>query len=538
MLRLGTKPAISCYPVESCCHDSATNNCAQRKKCHTGGGGRDSGDVIESLPLSGAGGHPAHGTDFTALEIRTTGLRPGHVVELAAVRTRVDGTIVGEFTTSINPGRAVSAGSAFVHGLDRDELDGSPPFGAVLGPLLDLCGGSVLVAHNLPFVDGFLSSEVSRLGAGVPVLPGVCTLSAAQTAVRLPNYRLTTVAHAFGVPVRVAQPALTGARAIARLVTSLFGRHGFTFAVVPELPAVPRFAAGGPLRPRTGEPPAGQGWMADVVERVVMGPVGGNPALGYAYLDLLAGVVADAHLTHEEVWALAALATEAGMPEAQIRATHEQFVSSLRDVAEGDGVVTAAEARELQQVATALGAADVLGDLRPSGNDKPTRVLVLGSTAAADQLRARVLAEGVQLAKKLTATVTHLVRDETVPDHEPRLARAAELGAVVLGVREAAIALGFEPASAGRPVEPLVRPEPPVVPRPAESTALLAAAPAPQRLGRVLGGRILMGIGLLLMFIVVVAMFGGTPVAAGIFLAIFGVGALLGGWWLAEPVAR
>ncbi|OXM71191.1 3'-5' exonuclease [Amycolatopsis vastitatis] len=511
--------------------------------------------MIESLPLSGVGGHPAHGIDFTAVEIRTTGLRPGHIVELAAVRTRLDGTIVGEFTTSINPGRGVPPGSAFVHGLDRGELDDSPPFGAVLGPLLDLCGGSVLVAHNLPFVDGFLSGEVARLGVRVPVLPGICTLAAAQTAVRLPNYRLSTVAHAFGVPVRVAQPALTGARAIARLVTALFGRHGFEFAVVPALPAVPRFPAGGRLRPRAGEPNVEQSWMADVVERVTMGPIGGDPGLGYAYLDLLAGVVADAHLTHEEVWALAALATEAGIPEAQVRATHEQFVMSLRDVAEGDGVVTIEEAGELQQVATALGVAEVLGDVRPSGVGKPTRVLVLGSTAAADQLRARILAEGAQLAKKLTSTVTHLIRDETVPAQEPRLARAVELGAVVLGVQEAATVLGFESASVERavepqrvtrsapvPVQPVAVPRPPVT-RQVPSTSPVFTAPpveravasAPGRRGRLVGGRILMGVGLLLMLVVVLAMFGGTPLAAGIFVAVLGVGALLGGWWIATP---
>jgi DNA polymerase-3 subunit epsilon len=33
-------------------------------------------------------------------------------------------------------------------------------------------------------------------------------------------------------------------------------------------------------------------------------------------------------------------------------------------------------------------------------------------------------------------------------------------------------------------------------------------------------------------------MFAGSPLAAGIFLAVLGVGALLGGWWIAEPAPR
>ena len=142
-----------------------------------------------------------------------------------------------------------------------------------------------------------------------------------------------------------------------------------------------------------------------------------------------------------------------------------------------------------------------------------TETAVLGTGVAADRLRARVLAEGVQLAKKLTASVTHLVADETVPANEPRLTRAAELGAVLLDVGAAPVALGFEPP----PARPAV---------------------APAVTSKLVGGRVLMGIGLLLMFFVVVAMFGGTPVVAGIFFALFGVGALLGGWWLAEPASR
>ncbi|MEV7093120.1 3'-5' exonuclease [Amycolatopsis sp. NPDC051045] len=461
--------------------------------------------MIESLPLLGAGGHPAQGVDFTAVEIRTTGLRPGRVVELAAVRVHADGSIAGELSTLVDPGPGVPPGSALVHGITRGELDGAPSFGAVLGSLLNFCRGSVVVAHDLPFVAAFLGHEAARLGTGVPVLPGVGTLEAAQTAVRLPNYRLATVAHALGVPARPGPSALSGARTIAQLVVALFERHGFTFAAPPVLPALPRFATG-PLRPREVAEPAEPGWMAEAVERVVTGR-GGD-----AYLDLLAGVVADQHLSPDEVAALAVLATEVGWPEDRVRSTHERFVAAVREIAERDGVVTAAEARELRQVATALGVADA-GDLRPTAGGKPTRVLVVGTTAAADRLRARVLAEGVQLAKKLTASVTHLAVDATVPANDPRPARAAELGAVVLDVRAAPMALGFEP--------------PPAPP-----------APAPAGTSKLVGGRILMGVGLLLMFVVVLAMFGGTPLVAGIFFALFGIGALLGGWWLAEPAPR
>jgi DNA polymerase-3 subunit epsilon len=443
----------------------------QAEKLSQRAAGKRPADVIESLSLLGAGGHPAHGTDFTAVDVRTTGLRPGRVVELAAVRVHADGSIVGELTTLVDPGAGISPGPALVHGITREELDDAPSFGAVLGPL-----------------------------------PGVSTLAAAQSVVRLPNDRLATVAHALGVPTRPGQSALSGARTVAQLVTGMVGRYGLTFASPPEVPGLPRFA-GGRLLPRAEALPVEPGWMAEALERISAG------RSGDAYLDLLAEVVADQHLSYEEVAVLTGSATEAGLSEGRVRSTHEQLVTALREIAERDGVVTAAEARELREVATALGVSGA--DLRPSAGGKAIRVLVLGTTVAADGMRARVLAEGVQLAKKLTASVTHLVVDTSVPATEPRLARAAELGAEVVDVRAAPVALGFEPPPAVR----------------------AAAAPS-GRVARVLGGRVLMGAGLLLMFIVVVAMFSGAALAGGIVLAVLGVGALLGGWAIAEPALR
>src|SRR4051812_32464551 len=172
-------------------------------------------DVIESLPLLGAGGYPAHGLDFTAVDIRTTGLRPGRVVELAAVRVHADGSLAGELSTLVDPGPGVPLGPALVHGITRGELDGAPSFGEVLGPLLDLCAGSVLVAHDPAFAGAFLEREIGATGVRMPALPGVSVMAAVRSVVRLPNYRMTTVAHALGVPT--GPSALSGARTLARL---------------------------------------------------------------------------------------------------------------------------------------------------------------------------------------------------------------------------------------------------------------------------------------------------------------------------------
>ncbi|WP_328605666.1 hypothetical protein OG943_37600 [Amycolatopsis sp. NBC_00345] len=609
----------------------------------------------------------AREADFTAIDVKTTGLHTGRVVELGVVRVRADGTVRGELSTLVSPGCALPPGP---HRINGDELAMAPSFGDVLGPLLDLCRGAVIVAHDLPSTLGFLAAEGARLGVRLPVLPGVSTMRAAQEVVRLPNYRLGTIARALGIGDYPPYLALASARVCARVVTALVGAHGLGFTAPPKFPELPRFAAGGRILGRPDVDVVENGWMSGVVDRVVAEP--SDSTVAQAYLDLLAESVGDQHLSGEEVWALAGLAADAGMSEPDVRRIHHGFVSALRAVAEADGVVTTAEDRELHQVAAALGVPEVVDGLRPTASGRVTRVLVLGTTAAADRLRARVLAEGVQLAKKLTASVTHLAHDDSVSPAEPRLARAVGLGAEVVAVGAATVALGFEPgagtwaardlrgepelgaagvlgaepvvarASEGGPVWPVAdpteaarradsmevtrseeemlpweearpweemrprevtRPEEemrpreemrpqeearpreetrpqeetrqfapvavpaprgePVpgevagaaVPRPApRSTAPrsngpvaadpppagLAAVPAkgPAQVASTVAGRVMMGIGLLLMFITVAAMFGGAAVGAGIFLAVIGIGLLVGGWLVGEKGQR
>ncbi|HEY3712735.1 MAG TPA: 3'-5' exonuclease, partial [Amycolatopsis sp.] len=395
-------------------------------------------ELIEFLPLTRDGRVSAREADFTAIDVKTTGLRTGRVVELGVVRVRADGTVRGELATLVSPGYPLPPGP---HRINGDELAGAPSFGDVLGPLLDLCRGAVVVAHDLPSTSGFLAAEIARLGGRLPVLPGVSTMRAAQEVVRLPNYRLGTIVRALGIGDYPPYLASASAGVCARVVTALIGAHGLGFTAPPRFPELPRFARGGRIV-RRPDVDVETGWMSGVVDRVVAGP--SDPTVAQAYLDLLAESVGDQHLSGEEVWALAGLAADAGMTEPDVRRIHESFVAALRSVVAADGVVTAAEHGELRQVAAALDVPEVVAGLRPTASGSVTRVLVLGTTAAADRLRARVLDEGVQLAKKLTASVTHLAYDDRVSPGEPRLARAVELGAEVVAVEKATVALGFE----------------------------------------------------------------------------------------------
>ena len=465
--------------------------------------------LTHALSLTREGRFPALSAEFTALDITTTGLRPGHVLEIGAVRVRADGTVLGEFSSLINPGWNVDTGPSHVHRITRRDLDDAPGFGEVLGGLLDLCRGSVLVAHNLPFVDAFLAAELARLRAGLPPLPAVSTLLPARQALRLPNYQLATVAGALGVGDFPAYPALAKARVCACVVASLVTTHGFAFAERPAPPELPHYTSAHPLPRRESVPESS--WLTELLMRVPSS-AHGDPGRD-AYRELLAVAITDQYVSPDEARELGALAVDAGIPWPELQQTHQRFVSAMRDIAEDDGVITGAEVRDLRRVADALGVPDVVADLRPNGQGhRPTRVLVLGETAEADALRAAVLGAGIQLAQRLTGSVTQLVVGDDVSRRDARLARAADLGIGMTDVRSAWTALGliapFEPQS---PV------------------------PEPARPSQVWAARVLIGAGLLVMLLAVVALFGGVPFVGGLFMAIFGVAALLAGWYLTEP---
>ncbi|MBN6039464.1 hypothetical protein [Amycolatopsis sp. 195334CR] len=397
-------------------------------------------ELVKPIRLTRSGHFPADSGEFTALGFTSTGL-PGRIVEFAAVRLRADGTVLGELSTLVGAAPA-------------------PTLSEIAGNFVELCRGSVLVTHDLSHETRLLAIELSKAGVPMPMLPGVCTLDAARSALRLPNYRPATVAHALGLDSDGSQTALGSARLCGRILVSLLDRHRLALGEQPRFRRLPIIAPGRP-RPRADTAPSVQGWEGDLVERL---PSPTGDALERSYAGLLADAFADHQLSPDEAAILTGQASAAGLTGPVLARIHLDFVESMVALAKADGVVTAAEERDLKQLATLLGVPEAVRDLRPTG--QPRRILVLGTTPDADALRAAILDAGVQLARKLTASVTHLVHDDGVPPAEPRLGRARELGAKVLPIAEAASLLTTPPLSLDGPtgaktpaVIPVPRPE-------------------------------------------------------------------------------
>lgn len=97
------------------------------------------------------------------LDVETTGRDPqkDRVIELAVVIGE-RGEVLERHSWLINPGMAVSAESAAVHGIKDSDLVDKPPFAEVAGEVLAKLEGCVPAAYNAAFDKSFVLAELER----------------------------------------------------------------------------------------------------------------------------------------------------------------------------------------------------------------------------------------------------------------------------------------------------------------------------------------------------------------------------------------
>jgi ATP-dependent Lhr-like helicase len=163
---------------------------------------------------------------LAVLDVETTGFSPrlGHrIVEVAVVRTDIDGTRTRKWTSLVNPLRG--PGPSHVHGLTSADLDPAPVFSEIAGDLAAELDGAVLVAHNAPFDLDFLSHEFASLGSEPPTWASLCTLElATRFAPHLPSHKVAHCCQEEGITIGQAHAALGDAEATARLLTVYLAR--------------------------------------------------------------------------------------------------------------------------------------------------------------------------------------------------------------------------------------------------------------------------------------------------------------------------
>ncbi|MBT8162551.1 MULTISPECIES: exonuclease domain-containing protein [Arthrobacter] len=162
--------------------------------------------------------------EFVCIDLETTGISTPHsrIIEVAAVRFNSQGKLTREFSSLAYPGIGYVHGAEFVHGIRQHEVETAPPIENVLKDLLDFVGDRVVVAHNLPFENRFLTFELGKAQILPQDLLGSCTYSAARRLVHTgTNHKLASLAQHFRIRQATSHRALPDARIGAQLAWEL-----------------------------------------------------------------------------------------------------------------------------------------------------------------------------------------------------------------------------------------------------------------------------------------------------------------------------
>ncbi len=159
--------------------------------------------------------------ELVAVDLETTGFDPAgdKIIEIGAVRM-IDGVIVDEFATLINPERPIPANITTLTGIRNEDVYNAPGIATVLPSLKAFVGKAPWMAHNISFDASFLY----RQGILQPN-PRIDTYELASVLLpRAARYNLTSLTSAFAIDIGTAHRALFDARATALLYWQLWNR--------------------------------------------------------------------------------------------------------------------------------------------------------------------------------------------------------------------------------------------------------------------------------------------------------------------------
>jgi DNA polymerase III subunit epsilon len=326
-------------------------------------------------------------TCVAVIDVETTGLNPykqDRIVELAALVVSLDGTLLREFVTLVNPERDI--GPTRIHGLTTRDILAAPQFGQVAGALLEALDDCVALAgHNIRFDHSFLSAEFNRLGCPFPDGPTLCTMlltGGRSLSSACSDHSITAEGE--------AHSAWHDARATAQLLAALLKSAPRLMSDISRWPPiawpnVPKCL----VRPLTrddsrryeSEPPT---YLQKLLARIQPGmPSCDNSSAIAAYSALLDRALEDRYVDEEEGRDLIELAGRWGISAGQIQKANWDYLLRLGRVALADGVVTDAERRDLHNVASLLGIdSRNLDEILRAAAQQPTDVQPQPSTTA------------------------------------------------------------------------------------------------------------------------------------------------------------
>ncbi len=293
---------------------------------------------------------------YSIIDLETTGLdkSKNRIIEVAIRRIDANGKLIDEISTLINP-EVSDVGPTFIHHIKPEDVLDAPKFSEFAPEILNRLSGSIVVAHHAAFEDGFLGAEFARIGMGIPNIPAIDTLWLSRQVIDLPNYKMATVIHAYGIAEEDAHTALGDVRMLSKLLPILLSKSQPLKFSVPLLSSTDQHYSGR-LKTRVSNLSKGEnGWMANVLKKLPESGRSLTDSIVESYTEMLSIFLSDGKIIGEEAKALAKIAGSSGLGAEQLKRIHQDYFDSIEKIALQDGVLSDAEKKQLASLKFQLG---------------------------------------------------------------------------------------------------------------------------------------------------------------------------------------
>lgn len=155
---------------------------------------------------------------FVALDLETTGLDPklDRIIEIGALKV-VEGEIVDEFSTLINPRMTLPERITELTGITDDMLVGAPTIDAVLDDLFEFIGELPLLGHSITFDYSFIKCA-AVVNKKTFEKEGIDTLRLARIVfAEAPSRRLSALCEMLGIDPGNSHRAVDDAKSAMEL---------------------------------------------------------------------------------------------------------------------------------------------------------------------------------------------------------------------------------------------------------------------------------------------------------------------------------
>lgn len=159
---------------------------------------------------------------YVVVDLETTGLSAynNKITEIAAARV-IDGKIIDEFQTLVNPKVPIPSFITRLTGISNDMVKDAPKINQALPNFLSFLKDDLFIAHNATFDYNFLSYNSNILNHNFNNKK-LCTRKLASRILpNLPNKKLSTLCDHFNIKNSQAHRALSDVRATVKVFENM-----------------------------------------------------------------------------------------------------------------------------------------------------------------------------------------------------------------------------------------------------------------------------------------------------------------------------